>query len=108
MPSDEDIAAASRRSKALPALQEYHIFPRITSEQRPWFQERNTIWRPKKCNWLAYGLEDAYAEQLDIYKMDADGKAIEHWDVLQVVGDPKNSAPWLAPNVPCANPNGMF
>ncbi len=40
--------------------------------------------------------------------MDADGNAIEHWDVLQVVGDPKNSAPWLAPNVPCANPNGMF
>ena len=35
---DEDIAAASRRSKALPALQEYHVFPRKTSEQRPWFQ----------------------------------------------------------------------
>jgi predicted SnoaL-like aldol condensation-catalyzing enzyme len=45
---------------------------------------------------------------VDIYKMDADGKAIEHWDVLQVVGDPKNSAPWVAPNVPRANPNGMF
>src|SRR6201987_2554395 len=26
---------------------------------------------------------------VDIYKMDADGKAIEHWDTLQVVGDPK-------------------
>ena len=45
---------------------------------------------------------------VDIYKMDADGRAIEHWDVLQVVGDPTNSAPWLAPNVPRANPNGMF
>ena len=45
---------------------------------------------------------------VDIYKMDADGKAIEHWDTLQLVGDPKNSAPWLAPNVPRANPNGMF
>ena len=45
---------------------------------------------------------------VDIYKMDADGKAIEHWDALQVVGDPKNSAPWLAPNVPRANPHGMF
>ena len=45
---------------------------------------------------------------VDIYKMDADGKAIEHWDTLQVVGDPKNSAPWLAPNVPRANQNGMF
>jgi predicted SnoaL-like aldol condensation-catalyzing enzyme len=45
---------------------------------------------------------------VDIYKMDADGRAIEHWDTLQVVGDPKNSAPWLAPNVPRANPNDMF
>ncbi len=45
---------------------------------------------------------------VDIYKMNADRKAIEHWDTLQVVGDPNNAAPWLAPNVPRANPNGMF
>jgi predicted SnoaL-like aldol condensation-catalyzing enzyme len=45
---------------------------------------------------------------VDIYKLDADGKAIEHWDTLQQVGDLKNSAPWLAPNLPRANPNGMF
>jgi predicted SnoaL-like aldol condensation-catalyzing enzyme len=45
---------------------------------------------------------------VDIYRMDADGRAIEHWDTLQLVGDPKNSAPWVAPNVPRANPNGMF
>jgi len=45
---------------------------------------------------------------VDIYKLDADGKAIEHWDTLQLVGDPKNSAPWLMPNVPSANSNGMF
>ena len=45
---------------------------------------------------------------VDIYKMDADGKAVEHWDTLQVVGDPKNSAPLIAPNIPRANPNGMF
>src|SRR6202162_3953116 len=45
---------------------------------------------------------------VDIYKMDADGKAIEHWDTLQVVGDPKNAAPLIAPNIPRANPNGMF
>ena len=45
---------------------------------------------------------------VDIYKMDADGKAIEHWDTLQLVGDPKNSAPLIAPNLPRANPNGMF
>ena len=35
---------------------------------------------------------------VDIFKMDADGKAIEHWDVLQEIGDPKNAA----------NPNGVF
>jgi predicted SnoaL-like aldol condensation-catalyzing enzyme len=45
---------------------------------------------------------------VDIYKMDADGKAIEHWDTLQFVGDPKNSAPMLGPNIPRANSNGMF
>jgi predicted SnoaL-like aldol condensation-catalyzing enzyme len=45
---------------------------------------------------------------VDIYKMDADGKAIEHWDALQMVGDPKNSVPMVAPNIPRANSNGMF
>jgi predicted SnoaL-like aldol condensation-catalyzing enzyme len=45
---------------------------------------------------------------VDIYKMDAEGKAIEHWDTLQFVGDPKNSAPMLGPNIPRANSNGMF
>jgi predicted SnoaL-like aldol condensation-catalyzing enzyme len=45
---------------------------------------------------------------VDIYKMDADGNAIEHWDTLQIVGDPKNSAPMIAPNIPRANANGMF
>jgi predicted SnoaL-like aldol condensation-catalyzing enzyme len=35
---------------------------------------------------------------VDIYKMNAEGKAIEHWDVLQEMGDPKNSA----------RANGMF
>lgn len=45
---------------------------------------------------------------VDIYKMDAEGKAIEHWDTLQLVGDPKNSAPLLGPNIPRANSNGMF
>ena len=52
--------------------------------------------------------QDTGIAGVDIYKMDADGKAIEHWDTLQVVGDPKNSAPWLAPNVPRANSHGMF
>ena len=45
---------------------------------------------------------------VDIYKMDADGRAVEHWDALQFVGDPQNSAPWVAPNIPRANANGMF
>jgi len=45
---------------------------------------------------------------VDIYRMDVDGKAIEHWDTLQIVGDPKNSAPLIAPNIPRANANGMF
>ena len=45
---------------------------------------------------------------VDIYKMDANGMAIEHWDTLQPVGDPKNSVPWLMPNVPRANQNAMF
>ncbi len=45
---------------------------------------------------------------VDIYKMDADGRAVEHWDTLQLVGDPTNSAPWVGPNIPRANTNGMF
>jgi hypothetical protein len=40
--------------------------------------------------------------------MNADGKAIEHWDALQFVGDPKNAAPLLGPNIPRANSHGMF
>jgi predicted SnoaL-like aldol condensation-catalyzing enzyme len=52
--------------------------------------------------------EDTGVAGVDIYRMDVDGKAIEHWDALQLVGDPKNSAPWVAPNVPRANPNGTF
>jgi predicted SnoaL-like aldol condensation-catalyzing enzyme len=45
---------------------------------------------------------------VDIYKMDANGMGIEHWDTLQPIGDPKNSVPWLMPNVPRANSNAMF
>ncbi len=45
---------------------------------------------------------------VDIYRFDDDGKAVEHWDALQLVGDPTNSAPWVAPNIPRANPQGMF
>jgi predicted SnoaL-like aldol condensation-catalyzing enzyme len=45
---------------------------------------------------------------VDIYKMDAEGKAVEHWDTLQFVGEPENAAPMLGSNIPRANPNGMF
>jgi predicted SnoaL-like aldol condensation-catalyzing enzyme len=45
---------------------------------------------------------------VDIFKLDADGRAIEHWHVLKVVGGPNNAVPGFAPNVPAANTNGMF
>lgn len=45
---------------------------------------------------------------VDIYRFAANGKAIEHWDTLQVVGSKSNAVPWMAPNIPAANPNGMF
>ena len=45
---------------------------------------------------------------VDIYRMDAEGKAVEHWDTLQLVGSPQNSAPLVAPNIPRANSHGMF
>jgi len=44
---------------------------------------------------------------VEIYKTKADSKAIEHCDTLQVVGDAKNSAPLIAPNIRHTNANGM-
>lgn len=35
---------------------------------------------------------------VDIYRMNSEGKAIEHWDVLQEIGDPEKAA----------HANGMF
>jgi len=52
--------------------------------------------------------DDTGLAGVDIYNMDAEGKAVEHWDTLQFVGTPQNSAPMLGPNIPRANPNGMF
>ena len=52
--------------------------------------------------------DDTGIAGVDIYKMNADGKAIEHWDTLQFVGGPNNAVPMIAPNIPRANPNGMF
>lgn len=59
-------------------------------------------------NLLTDDPNDTGVAGVDIYKMNAEGKAVEHWDVLELVGDPKNSAPWVGPNIPRANPNGMF
>ena len=59
-------------------------------------------------NLLTDDTNDKGVAGVDIYKMNAEGKAVEHWDALQLVGDPKNSAPWVGPNIPAANANGMF
>lgn len=59
-------------------------------------------------NLLSDDPNDKGVAGVDIYKMDADGRAVEHWDTLQLVGDSGNSAPWVAPNIPSANLNGMF
>jgi len=59
-------------------------------------------------NLLTDDPNDTGVAGVDIYRFDADGKAAEHWDALQLVGDPTNSAPWVAPNIPRANPQGMF
>jgi predicted SnoaL-like aldol condensation-catalyzing enzyme len=59
-------------------------------------------------NLLTDDPDDRGVAGVDIYKMDADGRAVEHWDTLQLVGDSKNAAPWVAPNLPKANSNSMF
>ena len=59
-------------------------------------------------NLLTDDPNDSGVAGVDIYRMNAEGKAVEHWDALELVGDPKNSAPWVGPNIPRANPNGMF
>jgi predicted SnoaL-like aldol condensation-catalyzing enzyme len=59
-------------------------------------------------NLLTDDPNDTGVAGVDIYKMNAEGKAVEHWDTLQLVGNPNNSAPWVGPNIPGANTNGMF
>lgn len=53
-------------------------------------------------------LDDTGIAGVDIWLMDDEGKAVEHWDALQVVGTPDNSAPWVGPNISRANDNEMF
>ncbi|WP_245331087.1 nuclear transport factor 2 family protein [Mesorhizobium sophorae] len=59
-------------------------------------------------NLLTDDPNDTGVAGVDIYRMNAEGKAVEHWDTLQIVGDPKNSAPWIGQNIQRANPQGMF
>ena len=59
-------------------------------------------------NFFSNDPDDTGVAGVDIFKMDANGRSIEHWDVLQFVGNPKDSAPFMGPNIPRANPNGMF
>jgi predicted SnoaL-like aldol condensation-catalyzing enzyme len=59
-------------------------------------------------NLLTDDPNDAGVAGVDIYRMNANGKAVEHWDALQLVGNPQNSAAWVGLNIPSANSNGMF
>jgi predicted SnoaL-like aldol condensation-catalyzing enzyme len=69
----------------------------------------NFVWTHVNfLNFFSDDPDDTGVAGVDIFKMDDDGRAIEHWDVLQFVGDPTNSAPMLGANIPRANSNGMF
>jgi len=59
-------------------------------------------------NFFSDDPDDTGIAGVDIFKLNADGKAIEHWDALQWAGNPKNSAPMFGLNIPRANLNGMF
>ena len=59
-------------------------------------------------NLLSDDPADSGIAGVDIYRFDEDGKAAEHWDTLQIVGNPRDSAPWVSPNIPRANSHGMF
>lgn len=49
-------------------------------------------------NFINDNPDDTGIAVVDIYRMDEDGKAIEHWDVLQLIGDPEtNAAPFANP-----------
>jgi predicted SnoaL-like aldol condensation-catalyzing enzyme len=61
-------------------------------------------------NFLNDDPDDTGIAGVDMWRVrPEDGKFVEHWDVLQVVGDPKtNAAPWYAPGIPAQNSNGLF
>lgn len=60
-------------------------------------------------NFLNDDPDDTGIACVDMWKVREDGMMVEHWDVLQVVGDPKtNSAPWFGPGIPAVNNNGVI
>ncbi|MCM3129526.1 MULTISPECIES: nuclear transport factor 2 family protein [unclassified Paenibacillus] len=60
-------------------------------------------------NFLNDDPDDTGIAVVDMWKVREDGMMVEHWDVLQVIGDPKtNSAPWFGPNIPANNNNGVM
>jgi hypothetical protein len=65
---------------------------------------------PRSGGWpnlFADDPNDTGISDVDIYKMNTGGKAIEHWDALRVIGDAKDSAPLIAPNIRRTNASGM-
>jgi len=52
--------------------------------------------------------QDSGIAGVDILKMDAEGSAIEHWDVWAGGRRPHNAVPWFSPSVAATNTNGMF
>jgi predicted SnoaL-like aldol condensation-catalyzing enzyme len=59
-----------------------------------WFTESSSpeITFRRISNLFNDDTQDPGIAGVDIYKMNADGKAIEHWDVLQEISDPKKAA----------------
>ena len=51
-------------------------------------------------NFFSDDPNDTGVAGVDIFKMDADGRAIEHWDVLQFVGNPADSARFMGAGHP--------
>ena len=59
-------------------------------------------------NFLNDDPQDTGIAVVDMWQFTPDGKMLEHWDVLQVVGTSDNAAPWFGPNIRARNPNGLL
>jgi len=51
---------------------------------------------------------DAGIAGVDIYRMNAEGKAVEHWDTLQARGNTSKLRSDYRPEHPARKRNGMF